>query len=304
MIKTDINNFEAESFIDEDFLRKIAKLKILSQKKVYGMSKGEHKSRKSGTSIEFLDYRKYHIGDDLRYVDWNVYGRLDKLFIKIFSAEEDQNIHLILDMSNSMSFGSPGKSIMAKKIAASLMYIGLSNQDRVSLTSFSSELGEYKPPVKGRKLYVPLLNYLLKMKPEGETGFNNSLNQFTNICKTPGLVIIISDLLDPTGITEGLTTLKYGRFDVHIIHVLDKREIMPEKKGYFVMQDIETMENKPMTINQNILDTYQKNIQHFIKETHLFCRKNKIIYNLYDTSIPFEDFLLSYLTQGALKLDI
>jgi uncharacterized protein (DUF58 family) len=304
MIKTDINNFEAESFIDEDFLRKIAKLRILSQKKVYGMSKGEHKSRKSGTSIEFLDYRKYHIGDDLRYVDWNVYGRLDKLFIKIFSAEEDQNIHLILDMSNSMSFGSPGKSIMAKKIAAALMYIGLSNQDRVSLTSFSTELDEFKPPAKGKKLYVPLLNYLLKMKPEGETGFNTSLNQFTNTCKTPGLAIIISDLLDPAGITEGLTTLKYGRFDVHIIHILDNSEIVPTKKGYFVLQDIETMENKPMTINQNLLDNYQKNIQHLIRETKLFCRKNKISYNLYDTSTPFEDFLLSYLTQGALKLDI
>jgi len=304
MIKTSINSFEAESFIDESFLRKISKLKILSQKKVYGMRKGEHKSRKSGTSIEFLDYRKYHIGDDLRYVDWNVYGRLDKLFIKRFSAEEDQHIHLILDMSNSMSLGSPSKATMAKKIAASLMYIGLSNQDRVSLNSFTSELGEFKPSAKGKKLYVPLLNVLLQMKPEGETGFNDSLNQFANICKQPGIAIIISDLLDPSGITEGLTALRYGHFDVHLIHVLDKSEINPSTKGYFVLQDVETMVNKPMSIDHKILNAYQKNIRQVIRETNLFCGKNKITYNLYDTSTSFEDFLLSYLTRGALKLEI
>lgn len=304
MIKRNDDEFDDEAYIDEAFLRKIAKLKILSQKKVYGMSKGEHRSRKSGTSIEFLDYRKYHIGDDLRYVDWNVYGRLDKLFIKLFSAEEDQNIHIILDMSNSMSFGTPSKAVFAKKIAASLMYIGLMNQDRVSLISFSDALGEYKPPAKGKKLYVPLLKYLHQLKPEGETRFNHCIEQYANICKIPGIAIIISDLLDPAGISKGLTTLKYGRFDVHLIHVLDKDEINPSEKGYFIMQDIETMDDQPISVSQNTLNAYQKNIRHLIQEARLFCRKNKIRYNLYDTSTSFEDFLLSYLTKGALKLDI
>jgi uncharacterized protein (DUF58 family) len=151
------DNENMESFLDEEFLRKLEKLKILAQRGRKGPTKGEHISWRSGASLEFLDYRKYQVGDDFRYIDWNVYGRLDKLFLKLFRAEEDLNVHILIDTSRSMGTGNPLKDIYAKKIAAALSYIGLANLDRVGITSFSDSLGETQLPEKGRSVYFNLL---------------------------------------------------------------------------------------------------------------------------------------------------
>ena len=113
----------SDSFIDDAFLKQLEKLKIVSRKSTRQSHRGEHRSWQSGEGFEFLDFRKYHLGDDLRYVDWSVYGRLDKLFIKLFHSEKGQTAHILLDTSRSMISGEPSKDITAKKIAAALSYI-------------------------------------------------------------------------------------------------------------------------------------------------------------------------------------
>ena len=142
-----------ESFIDNEFLKKLEKLKIISSKSSRSPQRGEHRSWQSGEGLEFLDYRKYHIGDDLRYVDWSVYGRLDKLFIKLFHAEKGQTAHILLDTSLSMATGNPTKEITAKKLAAAISYICLSNLDKTGLMAFSDKIVEVKSPARGKKQF-------------------------------------------------------------------------------------------------------------------------------------------------------
>jgi uncharacterized protein (DUF58 family) len=291
---------DIESFLDEDFLRKLEQLKILVQKGIKGPVKGEHDSWRTGASLEFLDYRKYQAGDDFRYIDWNVYGRLDKLFIKLFRAEEDLTIHILVDMSQSMGLGNPPKEIYAKKVAAALCYLGLANLDRVGVTSFADSLGESKLPERGRQVYLSVLKYLLSLKPEGKTDLNSCLTEYALACKRPGIAIILSDLLDSKGLENGLEALSYGRFDVTLIQILDHEELFPSLNGYLTLKEVETEEIKRVTLDEVLLELYRKSMRDFLENVKDLCRKSGIDYYLSDTSIPFEEFLLDYLTKGTL----
>ena len=290
---------DTQSFLDEDFLRKLERLKIVAQKGIKGPAKGEHKSWRSGTSLEFLDYRKYQVGDDFRYVDWNVYGRLDRLFLKLFRAEEDLSIHIILDMSRSMGSGNPPKEIYAKKVAAGLGYIGLANLDRVGVTSFTDSLGDSQSPQRGRQVYQSILKYLLALKPEGRTDFSSCLSEYASACKQPGIAIILSDLLDTKGIEKGLEALRYRKFDITLIQVLDREELFPSSSGYLLLNEVETHETKKITLDGALLAIYREKMRDFLDRIKDYCMGNGTDYYLSDTSIPFEDFLLDYLTKGV-----
>ena len=291
---------EGESFLDEDFLRKLEKLKVMAQKGMKGPHRGEHISWRSGASLDFLDYRKYQVGDDFRYIDWNVYGRLDKLFIKLFRAEEDLTIHFLIDMSRSMGEGNPPKDIYARKVVAALCYIGLASLDRVGVTFFNDSLGDARSPERGKQVYLSVLKYLLSLKPEGETDLNAALKEYASTCKRPGIVIVLSDLLDPKGFEEGMEALMYGRFDITLIQMLDREELYPPFEGYLSLNDVETGESKRLALDGTLLDLYRQKISDFLENIKNFCSKNGIDYYFSDTSIPFEDFLLDYLTKGSL----
>jgi hypothetical protein len=291
-------NIEVESFLDEDFLRKLERVKILAQKGIKGPTKGEHNSWRSGASLEFLDYRKYQVGDDFRYVDWNVYGRLDKLFLKLFRAEEELSIHILLDMSLSMGSGNPPKEIYAKKITAALAYRGLANLDRVGVTSFTDSLGESQSPRKGRQVYKSILHYLLSIQPKGKTDLNSCLTEYASTCKRPGIAVILSDLLDQKGFEKGLEALQYRKFDITLLQVLNHEELFPSLRGYIVLNEVETHETKKITLDGALLTLYREKMQGFLESIKGFCIESGIDYYLSDTSIPFEDFLLEYLTKG------
>ena len=291
---------EIESFLDEDFLRKLERIKLLAQRGMKGPTKGEHNSWRSGASLEFLDYRKYQVGDDFRYVDWNVFGRLDKLFLKLFRAEEDLSIHILLDMSLSMGSGKPSKEIYAKKVAAAMAYIGLANMDRVGVTSFSDLLGESHSPLRGRQIYHSILNYLLALKPKGGTDFNTCLFDYASVCKRPGIAIILSDLLDPKGYEKGLEALQHRKFDITLIQVLDHEELFPSLSGYLVLDEVETHETKKITLDGSLITLYREKMRDFLDGIKEFCIERGTDYYLTDTRTPFEDFLLDYLTKGRL----
>jgi len=293
-------DYDIDSFLDEDFLRKLEKLKILAQKGIKGPIKGEHDSWRSGASLEFLDYRKYQAGDDFRYIDWNVYGRLDRLFIKLFRAEEDLTIHVLVDTSQSMGWGNPPKDIFAKKLAAALCYLGLASLDRVGITSFADSLGESKLPERGKRVYLSMLKYLLSLKPGGKTDLNSCLTEFASACKRPGIAIILSDLLDPKGFEKGLEALSYRRFDITLIQILDREEIFPAFNGYLTLKEVETGEVKRITLDRALLELYREGMRDFLENIKDFCRKSGIDYYLSNTGVPFEDLLLEYLAKGTL----
>ncbi len=262
---------QLDSFIDDEFLKQLEKLKIVSRKSTRNPRRGEYRSWQSGEGFEFLDFRKYHLGDDLRYVDWSVYGRLDKLFIKLFHAEKGQTAHILLDMSRSMGSGTPPKDITAKKIAAALSYICLSNLDKTGLMAFNNQIVKIKPPARGKKQYLEMLKFFQSLKPSDQTNVNGSLKEYAAICKNPGIAIIISDFFDPQGYEEGLKALAYRDFDINLIQVMDQEELHWSKTGNLVLNECETGEKKVTFVDKNLLELYQKKINEFIAGIKSYC---------------------------------
>jgi uncharacterized protein (DUF58 family) len=293
-------NQPVDSFIDEDFLAALEKFRIASRRGVRSSHAGEHRTRQSGEGLEFLDYRKYHLGDDLRYVDWSVYGRLDKLFIKLFHAEANQTVHLLLDMSRSMGIGSPPKHICTKKIAAAVGYICAANLDKVGVTAFSDTLTEEHPPVRGKRRYPELLQFLLRLTPDNGTAVNTCLAEFAARVKDPGTVIVLSDLFDPHGYREGLLALTYRHTDVHLIHVMDHEELFWSRTGNLILEEVESGSKKTTFLDRSLTRQYRKRVEGFVSEIRNFCGNYGIHYTLQDTRIPFENFIIDYLAAGTL----
>ena len=288
------------SLIDDEFLKKLEKLKVIARKSARNPQRGEHRSWQSGEGLEFLDYRKYHIGDDLRYVDWSVYGRLDKLFIKLFHAEKGQTAHLLLDMSLSMGAGNPSKDITAKKIAAAISYICLSNLDKTGLMAFTDKIVAVKAPARGKKQYSDVLKFFFLLKPSDSTNVNGCLADYATICKNPGIAIIISDFFDPKGYEDGLKALASRDFDINLVQVMSHEELFWPKTGNLLLQEVETGEKKVTFVDKHLLERYQNKINEFISNIKSYCGHYGINYFLCDTSIPFEDLLMDYLTRGSL----
>ena len=288
------------SFLDDEFLRKLEKLKIISRTGARNPLRGEHRSWQSGEGLEFLDYRKYHPGDDLRYVDWSVYGRLDKLFIKLFHAEKGQTAHILLDMSQSMGSGNPTKDVTARKIAAALSYICLANLDKTGLMAFNDKIIEIKAPARGRNRFPEVLKFLLALSTSSKTDINGCLAEYANICKNPGIAIIISDFFDAGGYEDGLKALAYRNFDINLIHVLDHEEINWSKTGNLSLYEIETGESRVTFVDKQALALYRKKMDAFVSGIKSYAAHYDMNYFLCNTSIPFEETLTDYLSTGAL----
>ena len=289
-----------ESFLDDEFLKKLENLRVIARKSVRNPRRGEHRSWQSGEGLEFLDYRKYHIGDDFRYVDWSVYGRLDKLFVKLFHAEKGQTAHLLLDTSLSMGTGNPSKDTTAKKIAAAISYICLSNLDKTGLMAFADKIVAIKAPARGKKQYPEVLKYFLSLSPSDLTNLNGCLAEYASICRNPGIAIIISDFLDPKGYEDGLNALAYRDFDINLIQVMSHEELFWSKTGNLMLHEVETGEKKVTFVDKHLLALYQNMVNAFISKIKRYCSLCGINYFLCDTGILFEDLLTEYLSKGAL----
>lgn len=289
-----------ETFIDDDFLRKLEKLKLLTKKGLKGPEQGDHRAKQTGDGLEFLDYRKYHLGDDLRYVDWSVYGRLDKLFIKLFHAEESQTVHILLDMSRSMGCGVPPKFIRAKKIAAAVAYICLSSFDKVGVTAFADKILQQRPPARGRRRFPELLDFIYPMEPGGKTDINACLMNYAALRLPPGIAIVLSDLFDPKGYQDGLRSLVYRNFDIHLVQILDHEEIFWSTSGNLQLTDVESGKRKTVYLDRASVKAYRKTVDRFISGIRQYCAKYGVSHYIHDTQIPFEDFLMEYLTTHSI----
>ncbi len=287
-----------DPILDDAFLRTLDAMRFMAGTGGGGDAVGVHKSHKSGTSMEFMEYRKYHPGDDIRYVDWHVYSRTKRLFVKLFHAEKDLTLHILVDMSGSMKTGMPSKADYAKKIAAALAYMGVANHDQVGLTAFADTLGPFLTPEQGRNVYLSMLNTLSSLQPAGRTDFNGSLKAFAGAGNKPGHAVIISDLMDPAGFKEGLTAMCYSKFSLSLIQVLDPTEINPELNGSITIQDVETGEEGTFLIDKEAVSQYRKRMGAYLGQIDSFCKKQAIDYHLVHTGLPFEDFFIGYLKTG------
>src|ERR687884_649648 len=158
---------QTQTLLDPQFLARLEQLELVSRKIFLGVMKGERRSKRKGQSVEFADYRNYVVGDDLRFLDWNLYARLDRLFLRLFMEEEDLHFYILLDNSLSMDFGTPSKLRYAKQVAAALGFIGLVNMDRVVIEAFNDRLTQSMPAVRGRRSLWRLMDFLQKIEPAG-----------------------------------------------------------------------------------------------------------------------------------------
>lgn len=282
--------------LEPNFLRKLEYLSLVSRRVHRGSTRGEHSVYRRGSSLEFSDYRNYQAGDDIRYLDWNLYSRLDRLFIKQFITEEDLTIHLLIDASASMSSGE--KIEYARKVAAALGYIGIINLDRVAASTFAAGLKGSLPPQRSRQQIFSLFRFLEGVIPAGETGFNQSLLAYSKLYKRPGLAIIISDLLDAQGFEQGLKELLYRKFDIVLIQILSEEEIEPQFAGHARLIDLETGAQRSLLIDKQLLSLYRDRTFKFFKRIEEFSMERGIEYLRTSTVVPFEDLILKYLSQG------
>ena len=287
------------SILDATFLKKLERLSLASKRPFAGQMKGEKRSIKRGTSIEFADYREYTMGDDLRYVDWNMAARSDKMFLKLFVEEEDLYLALLLDNSKSMDFGSPKKLHYAIRLAAALGYIGLTNYDRVTIQPYAATLGRPLPTQRGKGGVLPFFSYLEKIQAGGTTAFSTSLHRFAATIRNKGVAIVLSDFFDPNW-QDGLKSLLARGFQVAVIHALSEDEIKPTLLGDLRIIDSETGETKEMSVNPQLLARYQQTFDTFCGEIETFCHRYGIDYLRASTAMPFEDLVLKYLRHGGL----
>jgi len=279
--------------LSPEFLAQLERLSLFSRRVFRGRVKGERRSPRRGHSVEFCDYRGYGAGDDLRYVDWNIYGRLDRLHVKLFVDEEELCLHLLLDASASMDFGTPTKLEYGARIAAALGFIGLVNMERVGVGVLRELVTEGWAPTRGRGHVVSLLEFLSRVTPVGGTRLNDGLQNYAMRSRDPGLAVVISDLLDPAGYETGVRALLERRFDVHLVHVLAPEELDPELAGDLRLVDSETAEVRELSVDGDAIRAYRRRLRAFLERAEAFCRAKEIGYHRVTTNTPAEEFVLS-----------
>ncbi len=289
------------ALFDKEFLRKLESLAFIARKLYHGSARGAHMSVRRGTSLDFADFRAYQPGDDFRTIDWGIYGRLDKLVVRLYAEEEDLTVHLLLDSSASMAFGAPPKIDYARRVAAALGYVGIGSLDRVGVTTFAAGLSGALAPRRGRAQLFHLLEHMSALAPGGRTDIARSMEEYARRSRNPGLAVVISDLLDDSldGYRRGMQALLFHDFEVVLVHVLDREEISPGEQGALRLTDMETGQTLPLHVDKPLLAAYRARISGFFAEVESFCMKNRIEYLRAATIVPFEDVVLRYLRQGS-----
>jgi uncharacterized protein (DUF58 family) len=265
-----------------------------------GKMKGERRSKRRGQSVEFADYRNYVVGDDLRFLDWNLYARLDRLFLRLFMEEEDLHFYVLLDNSRSMDFGTPTKLHYAKQVAAALGFVGLVGQDRVVVEAFGEGAARTSQPLRGRRSLWRLLDFLQQITPSGRGNLNSSLRSFSLRSSGRGVVVLLSDLMDKGGYEEGLRYLVARRMDVYVVQVLSPEEMDPDLSGDVKLIDVEDQDEAELTVSAGLVERYRKALAAFRAQVQEFCNRRGIGYLFTSTQTPFDRLVLTYFRQRGL----
>jgi uncharacterized protein (DUF58 family) len=296
-LKLESRDPKRETFFDAEFLKKLERLRLIAKRLSWGGAKGEHPSSRKGFSLEFSDYRRYQHGDDLRYVDWNVYRRLDRLLLKVFTAEEEMNVYLLVDTSRSMAEGSPVKIDYAKQVAAALGYVGLKNLDRVGGAAFSSSLRMPLTVARGRKQILRLFNFLTKLSCDGETDLLSAARAFTRLFPHPGLVVLVSDLFDPNGCGAALEELARKKHQLLVIHLVDEQELRPRAAGDISLVDVEGGRERNFFLDVNLTRRFEQELERYFAGIESACASRRADYLRTTTQTPFDEFVLRTLRQ-------
>lgn len=291
---------ESKALLDADFVRRLERLVIAAKRVQLGRAKGERKSKRKGSSVEFADYRDYVQGDDLRHIDWNIYGRLDALYLKLFQEQEDLTVHLLVDASQSMAYGEPAKIEFAAKLAAAIGYIALIGYDRVSVEAFAGARRQVMRPVRGKGNANRLFSFLSGLSAGGQTELEDSCKSYVLRNRSKGIAVIFSDFLDPEGFEGGLRRLLQSGCDVYAVHILARQEIDPEVTGDLKLLDSETSACTEISVSPALLRRYRQNVDGFCDALRRHCLARDIGYMFAPSDTPLDRLLLEVFRRGGM----
>lgn len=292
-----------DTLLSPELLRRLEQLELLARRRAKSTVKGERSSRARGHSVEFADYRSYVPGDDLRYLDWNLYGRLDRLFLKLYEEERELPVRIFLDASESMTFGEPAKFDFAKQVAAAIGYIALCGFDCVSVVAFpehesDSVLHSALRAVRGKKSAVSFLRNLGGLTAGGSANLNEALRRSALETRRAGLAVVLSDFLDPSGYERGLAALVGRGFQVDAIQVLAPEELEPTTFGDLQLVDSETGARQDVTFGRYRMAAYRQTVDAYIGKLRDFCRSHGINFFLANSATPIDDLILKRLREA------
>jgi len=286
--------------LSPSLLAQLERLELVSRKIFRGRMKGERRSRRKGQSVEFADFRNYVQGDDLRFIDWNLYARLDKLFLKLFLEEEDLHFFALIDASNSMGFGDPTKLHYAKQLAGALGFVGLCRADRVRIETLGTLNRAPGPVLRGRRSLWRMTEYLDGIEPGENVTLVDGVKNFCLRNTGKGILVLISDLMDKSGYESALRFLLAQQMDVYVVQVLSQEEIDPDVTGDLKLVDCEDGDEAEITVSRPLLNKYKKTLAAFVDGARDFCTRRGMAYLLANNQIPVEQLVGSYLRQRGL----
>ncbi len=288
-----------KKYLRPDIVSRLSGLEIKARLVVEGFIAGLHRSPYHGFSVEFAEHRQYMPGDPLKNIDWKVYSRTDRFFVKEFEEETNLKAYLLLDISGSMGYHSNGISKLeySSYLCAALSYLMLQQRDSVGLVVFDQKIQKYIPPKSAATHLHVLLSQLDKIQASQTTNVSSALHEMAERIKRRGLIILISDLFDyPEKIMSGLKHFRHRKHEVIVFHILDPRERDFSFPSEAIFKDIETQE-EILTSPWQIQKDYQSKLQEWIEKYRLESRESSIDYVLLDTSVPFDEALFAYLSK-------
>jgi uncharacterized protein (DUF58 family) len=332
MLRTDAPSRPAsvEDLLDSRLLAQIGRLDVSSRRVFLGKLQGERRSKKRGQSVEFADHRPYVAGDDLRRIDWNIYGRLDRFFMKMFLEEEDLSVHVVLDASLSQDCGEPSKFLFAQRLAAALGYVGLVNLNRVAATALGGRIvtpgAEDERPVgeaqaegpvmhtvrdlRGRRRLRDLSRFLCAIEPEGAARFDACCKRIALSRRGRGVMIVISDFMFKEGYEDGLRMLAGRGYDVFCVQVLSPQEVDPTGgasqrggiAGDLRLRDVEDADFAEVTLSAPLLKRYRALLAAYNEQLRVFCARRDMSCVTVTSDTPVETVMLDYFrTRGLLR---
>ena len=303
-----------DALLTPELLRRLEQFQLLAARRAKSSSKGERRSRARGQSVEFADYRTYVHGDDFRYLDWNLYGRLEKLFLKLYEEERELPVRIFLDASESMTFGEPRKFDFARQVAAAIGYVALSGFDRVSVIPFPEPANDASTgpatriaelaargglrSVRGKKSAIQFFQNLGGLSASGPANLNEALRRGALEARQAGVAVVLSDFLDPAGYESGLTALVGRGFQVDLVQILAPDELSPSTFGDLRLVDSETGAMQEVTFGRFRLKAYRQTVQNFMQRLREYCKGRGINFFTASSNTDLQDLLLKQLRQA------
>jgi len=286
--------------LDPRLMARLDQLDLLSRRILQGKMKGERQSKRRGQGSEFADHRQYVHGDDVRFLDWNIFGRLDQLFMKMFLEEQDLSLHILVDASASTAMGDPPKAKYLKSLAAALAYVGLVNNNRVSVYTFADGVSGTMMNLRGRRYLSPMGEFLAGAPAAGTSNFEKACRQLAAGRMGSGITVVLSDFFFKEGFEAGLRRLVTDRYDLFAIQVISPEEKSPPFKGDLKLVDIEDADASEITVTGALMKHYQRILATYCGAIKDFCVRRGATYVLTDTSQPIDRLVLDHLRRRRL----